>query len=98
MAKDVMRHSKKIEGILQGRSKAGEPVYTIFYSEDFGDYDNNPENGRFCKGRKTGEIYAHTYDCSNLEAGMEIEVFYEKAILFNGKPVQSVAFINILSK
>lgn len=91
-----MAEKKKIVGIVQGKNKAGLPVFTLHTISPFDDYFNAPENGRTCEGMKAESLYAGAYDCSNLKVGQEIEVYFEKAIVANGKPFQNVAFINVV--
>lgn len=90
-----MAITKKIVGIVQGKSKAGLPVYTLHTVSPFDDYFNSPENGRKCDGMKAESIYVGAYDCANLKVGQEIEIYFDQAIVANGKPFQNVAFINV---
>lgn len=91
-----MAVAKKIVGIVQGKSKTGLPVYTLHTVSPFDDYFNSPENGRKCDGMKAESNYVGPYDCSNLKVGQEIEIYFDQAIVANGKPFQNVALINIV--
>lgn len=71
---------------------------TLYVLSNFDSYFNNPESGRSCEGQKAESIYVGNYDCSDLELGQEIEVFYGKAITTAKGTFQPVALIRIFSE
>ncbi len=80
-------------------NESGGRIYTTLHVvRDFDNYQNSPENGRFCVGQKVEAINAGGYDCSGLEVGQEIEVYYQKAIATAKGTFQPVALIRVLSE
>lgn len=69
-----------ILGINCNINSNGELVSTLHTSDDFPEYFNNADAGRHCIGKKVESIYVGTYDCSALKVGMEIDIYYDKAI------------------
>ena len=70
---------------------------TLYVLSDFDSYFNNPESGRSCEGQKAESIYVGDYDCSDIEIGQTIEVYYGKAITTAKGTFQPVAMIRVLS-
>ncbi len=70
---------------------------TLHVLSDFDSYHNNPESGRSCEGQKAESIYVGSYDCSDLEIGQTIEIFYGKAITTAKGTYQPIAMIRVLS-
>lgn len=71
---------------------------TLYTKDNFEPYFNNPDNGRKCVGMKVEPIYVGSYDCSNLKVGMEISIYYDKAIVTPKGTFQPVKKIEILEK
>ena len=46
----------------------------------FPDYYNAPEKGRSCVGQRVGSIYVGDYDRTAIKPGMEVEIYYDKAV------------------
>ena len=46
----------------------------------FPDYYNDPEKGRSCVGQRVGSIYVGDYDRTAIKPGMEVEIYYDKAV------------------
>lgn len=85
-----------IVGINYSTNSNGQKVSTIYVTEPFEPYYTNVEAGRSCIGEKTESIYVGDYDCSNLEIGMEIEIFYDKAISTKKGTYQPIKKIDII--
>lgn len=71
---------------------------TLHVAEDFDSYYTNPEAGRSCEGKKVSSIYVGAYDCSKIKVGMEIDIFYDKAITTAKGTFQPIKRIDIISK
>ena len=46
----------------------------------FPDYYNDPEKGSSCVGQRVGSIYVGDYDRTAIKPGMEVEIYYDKAV------------------
>ena len=46
----------------------------------FPDYYNDPEKGRSCVGQRVSSIYVGDYDRTAIKPGMEVEIYYDKAV------------------
>ena len=46
----------------------------------FPDYYNDPEKGRSCVGQRVGSIYVGEYDRTAIKPGLEVEIYYDKAV------------------
>lgn len=86
-----------IVGISSNES-GGRKSTTLHVLSEFDAYQNNPEAGRTCEGQKAESIYVGNYDCSELELGQEIEIYYGKAITTAKGTFQPVALIRVLSE
>lgn len=86
-----------IVGISSNES-GGRKSTTLHVLSEFDAYQNNPEVGRTCEGQKAESIYVGNYDCSELELGQEIEIYYGKAITTAKGTFQPVALIRVLSE
>ena len=64
--------------------------------DDYNSYYENAEAGRGCIGKKVEAIYVGNIDCSALQVGQEIEVFYDKAITTAKGTFQPIKKINII--
>ena len=70
-------------------NESGGRIYTTLHVvRDFDNY----------QGQKGEAINAGGYDCSGLEVGQEIEVYYQKAIATAKGTFQPVALIRVLSE
>lgn len=76
----------------------GKRTYTLYGICDFDPYYDNPESGRFCEGQKVESVYVGNYDCSDLEIGQTIEIYYGKAITTAKGTFQPVTLIRVLSE
>ncbi len=90
-------NSATIVGISSNES-GGKKYYTLHLVKPFDGFQNNPENGRFCEGQKVEAVNAGGYDCSRLEVGQEIEVYYEKAVTTSKGTFQPIALIRVISE
>jgi len=95
----------KSTDVTTGSTIVGISVYesgdktstTLYVLSGFDPYFNNPESGRSCEGQKAESIYVGSYDCSDLEIGQTIKIFYGKAITTAKGTFQPVAMIRVLS-
>lgn len=71
-------------------------VTTLHVSEPFNEYYSNSEAGRGCIGEKVDKVFVGEYDCSKLELGMEIDIFYDKAVSTRNGTYQPIKRIDIL--
>ena len=85
-----------ILGYSYTTNQAGERSYTIYGTTEFEPYYSNAEAGRGCIGQKVESVYVGNYDCSALKVGMEVEVFYNKAVTTSHGTIQSVRKIEIV--
>lgn len=87
-----------ILGIQTTTNTSGETNTTLHVMEPFDPYYMKPEAGRNCTGKKVETVYVGGYDCSNLKPGVEIEVYYDRAVSTSKGTFQSVKKIEIITK
>lgn len=87
----------EIIGISTSESSNGKINTTLYLASEFSEYQQNPEEGRSCVGRKAEAVYVGGYDCSSLRLGMKIEIYYDKAISTAKGTFQPVKRIEIIS-
>lgn len=87
----------KVVGISYSESSNGKRSTTLYCLNAFDAYQDNPEAGRFCEGEKAESVYVGNYDCSEIEIGSEIEIYYGKAITTAKGTFQPVTLIRIIS-
>lgn len=87
----------KIIGMSLTVSDSGRVSTTLHLSSEFPEYQDNPEEGRSCIGQKAESVYVGTYDCSALKVGMEIEIYYDKAITTAKGTFQPIKRIEVIS-
>lgn len=87
----------KIEGIEVRESTSGRVNTVLHGTSPFSEYQDNPEEGRSCIGRKAEAVYVGTYDCSAIKVGMEIEIYYDKAISTSKGTFQPIKRIEVIS-
>lgn len=79
--------------------KEGGTATTLHVAEDFDAYYSDSGAGRFCKGQRVSSIYVGDYDCTKIEIGTEIEIFYGKAAKTkDGAIYQPVKRIQVIGK
>ena len=78
--------------------RGGKKSTTLHVVGDFDAYQLNPESGYICLGQKVESVYVGGYDCSGLEVGQGIEIYYGKAITTAKGTFQPVALIRVLSE
>ena len=88
----------KIVGISRTKTEDGRIKSTVHIEEDFPGYYNNPEKGRWCVGQKVDSIYVGDYDCTALKPGMEVEIYYDKAVTTKTGFFQPVKRIEIVKQ
>lgn len=88
--------SMKIIGINYSTNSDGIITSTLQVIDEYNDYYNNPDAGRGCIGKKADSVYIGDYDCSELKVGMDIEIFYDKAISTKKGTFQPVKRIEVL--
>ena len=76
--------------------KNGERVSTLQVLQPYEEYYNSADGSRGCVGMRTEAIYVGSYDISDLEIGMEIEIYYDKAVSTAKGTVQTVKKIIVL--
>ena len=86
----------KIIGKSYTTNKSGERVSTIQVVRPYEEYYSNADGSRGCEGMRAEAIYVGSYDISDLEIGMEIEIFYDKAIVTAKGTFQMVKKIVVL--
>lgn len=86
-----------IMGISITESTNGRVSSTLHLASDFSEFQDNPEEGRSCIGKKAETVYCGGYDCSALKVGMEVEVYYDKAISTPRGSFQPIKRIEVLS-
>lgn len=74
----------------------GVQTTTLHLADEFNAYYSNEEAGRGCVGKKVENVYVGDYDCSNLKVGMEIEIYYDKAVTTSKGTFQPIKKIEIL--
>lgn len=91
----------KIIGINFTKTEDGKINATLHVSEEFPEYYKNPEKGRSCIGQRTDSIYVGDFDPATLRTlrpGMEVEIYYDKAVTSSKGTFQSVKKIEVISK
>lgn len=83
-------------GMHRSANSKGERVTTLHVSEEFEPYYTDRATGRSCEGKKVSTIYVGTYDCSSIEIGSEIEVYYNKAIVSSKGTFQTIKHIEVM--
>ena len=86
-----------IVGIVTSE-RGGKNSTTLHVVGDFDAYQLNPDSGYICQGQTAESIYVGGHDCSGLEVGQEIEIYYGKAITTAKGTFQPVALIRVLSE
>ncbi len=74
----------------------GHRTATLHLLCDYEPFYSDKEAGRFCTGNRVESVYVGDYDVSNLKPGMEIEIFYDKAVTTTKGTFQQVKKIEIL--
>ena len=69
---------------------------TLYVVKEFEDYYKSTDDSRECIGKKAEAIYVGSYDISDLEIGMEIEIYYDKAVVTAKGTFQTVKKILVL--
>jgi len=87
----------EIIGISVTESSNGKESTTIHLASNFSDYQDNPEEGRSCIGKRAESVYVGGYDCSALKLGMNIEIYYDKAISTAKGTFQPIKRIEVIS-
>lgn len=87
-----------VVGINSTTNESGVKNSTLQLLEEYDSFYNNPAAGRSCIGKKASSVYVGGYDVSNLKIGMEIEIYYDKAITTAKGTFQQVKLIETLSK
>lgn len=85
-----------IVGMNYSTNSNGQKVITLYVTAPFEAYYSNIEAGRGFVGEKTDKIYVGTYDCSNLEIGMDIEIYYDKAVNTKNGTYQPIKKIEVM--
>ena len=88
----------KILGKNSTKTSDGRTTTTLHVADAFPDYYNNPEKGRSCVGQRTDSIYVADYDTSAIKPGMEVEIYYDKAVSTKNGVYQPIKRIEIIGK
>lgn len=88
----------KIIGINSTKTEDGRINTTLHVADVFQDYYNNSEKGRTCVGQRVDSIYVGPYDCTGLKVGMEVEIYYDKAVSTKNGVYQPIKRIEVVSK
>ncbi len=86
----------EIVGISYATNTKGTRNATIYVVKEFDDYYKSTDGSRDFVGKKVEAIYVGSYDISDLEIGMEIEIFYDKAVVTAKGTFQTVKKIIVL--
>ena len=84
-----------IMGIVTSK-KGGKEATTLHVLGGFDAYQLNPDSGYVCQGQKAENIFVGGYDCSDLEIGQKIEIYYGKAITTAKGTFQPVTLIRVI--
>ena len=87
----------KLIGKSWSETKSGKIGFTLYLEEDFSAYYKDPTNGRGCVGKSCSSIYVADYDCSTLEVGAEIEIYYDRAVTTTKGVYQSIKSIEVVN-
>lgn len=90
-----MVEQKEIVGISASESNSRKAT-TLHLLGDFDAYQDNPSAGRTCVGKKAESVYVGDYDCSSLEVGQIVEIYYGKAITTAKGTFQPVTLIRVI--
>lgn len=88
----------QIVGMHFTTNDKGVQTTTLHLMESFDSYYADEAAGRGCAGKKVSTVYIGNYDCSQLRVGMEIEIFYDRAITTGRGTFQPVKKIEQLTK
>lgn len=88
----------KIVGIHYSTRPDGQQNTTLHVLEEFNDYYKDVASGRGCEGMKAGTVYVGSYDCTDLKVGMDIEIFYDRAVETAKGTFQPIKLIQVLNK
>lgn len=86
----------KVLGMNFSTNSNGQKTTTLHVAEEFNSYYSNVESGRGSIGMKVDTVYVGDYDCSSLKVGMDIEIFYEKAITTKKGTFQPIKKIEVI--
>ncbi|MBP1561762.1 MAG: hypothetical protein J6C96_11075 [Oscillospiraceae bacterium] len=70
--------------------------YTLHVMDKFPEYLTNSDSGRGCSGMMVSTVYAGNYDCKDIKPGMEIEIYFDKAVSTSKGVFQTVKKIEIV--
>ncbi|MVX67021.1 hypothetical protein GKZ28_25550 [Clostridium chromiireducens] len=87
-----------IIGMNFSTNSNGTKTTTLHVAEEFNAYYSNAEAGRGCVGKKVDSVYIGDYDCSVFKVGIEVEIYYDKAINTQKGTFQPIKHIEIVSK
>lgn len=88
----------KIVGIHFSTKPDGQQSTTLHVEEEFNSYYKDEAAGRGCAGKKVETIYIGGYDCSGLEIGSEIEIYYDRARESSKGTFQPIKLIQVIGK
>lgn len=86
----------EIIGISRCKNSRGQVTTTLHLADQFPAYFEDPSTGRSCFGRQVQTVFLNTYDASELEVGMEIDVYYDKAVTTAKGTFQTIKKIDII--
>ncbi len=86
----------RILGINCSKNASKETVYTLHLATNFEPYYSDKHYERTCIGERVESIYVGTYDCSDLDVGMEVEIYYDRAKTSSKGTYQTVKKIEII--
>lgn len=85
-----------VVGINSTTNESGVKNSTLQLLEEYDSFYNNPAAGRSSIGKKASSVYVGGYDVSNIKVGMEIEIYYDKAISTRNGMFQMVKRIEVI--
>lgn len=88
----------KIVGMHYSTKPDGQQSTTLHVLEEFNEYYKAAASGRGCNGMKAGTIYVGSYDCTGLEVGLEIEIYYDRAVETAKGTFQRIKLIQVLNE
>lgn len=88
----------KLVGMNFSKNAEGTVNTTLQINEDYPSYYSDKDAGRGCLGQKADSVYVGSYDCSGLKIGMEIEIYYDKAVTTKNGTFAPIKKIEVTSK
>lgn len=86
----------KVMGIHSTVGANGITTTTLHLADDFKPYYADASAGRSCAGKCVKSVYVGNYDCSEIQIGSNIEIYYDEAVSSKKGTFQSVKKIEVI--